>query len=226
MGGSGVAIARGMWRQLPLSFRARLWNVWSRVIPYQRLSYRGKLLAWGTDRTPAYRLLFTDRPAGKTILDVGCHVGFYCFQAASEGAAYCLGVDRDGRRIAKARRIAARHRIPNVEFTESNVSEFPIARRFDIVLCLNVLQHMKTVDEVDLLLNRLEEAANDCVLLIIPFTGNPGVEYEREMRGNVPYLLLSRDYFARRYSENFKFTPLPTSCYGPNRAIVRISKRA
>src|SRR5438270_13420841 len=106
MGGSGVAIVRGMWRQLPVSFRARVWEAWSGVIPYQRLSYRGKLLAWGTDRTEAYRLLFTDPPAGKSILDVGCHVGFYCFQAASHGAAYCLGVDRDGLRIAKARRIA------------------------------------------------------------------------------------------------------------------------
>jgi len=215
-----------MWRQLPVSFRARLWEVWSGVIPYQRLSYRGKLLAWGTDRTAAYRLLFTDPPAGKSILDVGCHVGFYCFQAASDGAAYCLGVDRDGRRIAKERRIATRHCIPNVEFAESNISEFQIGRRFDVVLCLNVLQHMKTVDEVDLVLSRLEEAAIDCVLLVVPFTGTTGVAYEREIRGKVPYLLLSRDYFSRRYSDRFRFTPLPTSCYGPNRAIVRISKQA
>jgi SAM-dependent methyltransferase len=226
MGGSGVAIARSMWRQLPVSFRARVWDVWSRVIPYQRLSYQGKTLAWGTDRTAAYRLLFPDPPTGKTILDVGCHVGFYCFQAASEGAAYCLGVDINGRRIAKARRIAARHRIPNVEFAESNIAQFAIGRRFDVVLCLNVLQHMKTVAEVDLVLARLEEAANDCVLLVVPITGRSGVAYEREVRGTVPYLLLSRDYFARRYADSFQFTPLPTSCYGPNRAIVRIAIHA
>jgi len=67
---------------------------------------------------------------------------------------------------------------------------------------------------------------NDCLLLVVPFTERSGAEYEREIRGKVPYLLLSREYFARRYSDAFQFTPLPTFCYGPNRAMVRISKQA
>src|SRR5215469_15807753 len=87
--------ARRLWRLIPAGVREGVWARFGYIVPYQKVIYQGRVLSRGTDRTETYDLLFPTPPTGKTVLDVGCHIGFYCFQACSDGARYCLGIDID-----------------------------------------------------------------------------------------------------------------------------------
>jgi len=117
-------MARSLWRLLPQPCRYQFWIWWSNVLPYQKIVYRGKVLQWGRDRTRVYRAVFPRAPVGKTILDVGCHTGFYCFMAASEGAKYCLGIDHSVSRIEKGMALIAKEGITNIELTSRRAQYF------------------------------------------------------------------------------------------------------
>jgi ubiquinone/menaquinone biosynthesis C-methylase UbiE len=219
-----VPFARQLWRFLPLSVRVRFWVWWGGVFPYQRMTYKGKVLTWGRDRTTAYRILFPTAPKGKTILDVGCHTGFYCFEAASQGAKYCLGIDIEQRRIAKGQALILKHGLSNIDLVAGDVGRHDFNRAFDIVLCLNLLQHMKTIDRVEELLTHLHRVAKERLILIVPFTTRPGLAYEYGIRDSIPYVLLSAEYFRAKYGESVQILDLPPDCYGPNRAAVSVEK--
>jgi len=217
-------IARRIWRLFPRAPRVRFWVWWGNIFPYQKITYKGKVLSWGRDRTAAYELLFPTAPLGKTILDVGCHTGFYCFEAASRGAKYCLGIDMDERRIAKGRVLVLQEEISNIDLVAADVRQYEFQRPFDIVLCLNLLQHMGTIDRIDELLTHLHQVAIERLILIVPLTTAPKLAYEYAFRDNIPYVLLSEKYFRARYGENVQVLTLPSFCYGPNRAAVIVNK--
>ena len=217
-----VSVPRRLWQGLPIRLRAQAWNLWGRIIPYQRIVYHGKTLSWGIDRYLPYRLLFPDPPAGRSILDAGCHRGFYCFQAASEGAQCCLGIDADADRIAKARALARRYAIPNLEFRAADLSTCAIEDRFDVVLCLNVLHHLSGIEQAGRVLRKLWAVADERLILIAPLATRPGVLYEYEFRGRVRYLLLSREYFTRQFGAAVEIADLPRQCYGDGRAVIQV----
>jgi SAM-dependent methyltransferase len=98
---------------------------------------------------------FPSPPIVRTVLDVGCHSGFYCFMAASEEAKYCLGVDIDERHLSRAKGVLKPYNIPNVHFINEDVLESKFPRECDVVLCLNLLPYLRTLDRVDALLKAL-----------------------------------------------------------------------
>jgi cyclopropane fatty-acyl-phospholipid synthase-like methyltransferase len=188
--------------------------------------YKGKVLARGYDRTLAYRVLFPSAPVGKTILDVGCHTGFYCLMAASEGAEYCMGIDVERSRIEKGRMLTKKENITNVELVAADIFKYEPPQRFDIVLCLNVLQHVGTLDRAEQLLNKLYSLAKAQLILIVPLPDTPTVTCEYALRGNVKYLLLSEGFFKNKFLEDcIRLVHLDSSCYGANRAAFVVSKR-
>jgi hypothetical protein len=220
----GLLFARKLWRLFFKSVRIRFWKWWGSIFPYQRLTYKGKILAWGRDRAATYRLLFPTAPFGKTILDVGCHRGFYCFQAASEGAKYCLGIDIDPGRIGKGQALIQQERIPNIDLVAADIHRYNFNCSYDITLCLNLLQHLKTIDRVEELLTRLHQVATERLILVVPLTTTPGLSYEYALCDNMPYVLLSKQFFQKKYGEGVHVLDLPPFDYGPNRAAVIINK--
>jgi SAM-dependent methyltransferase len=217
-------IANRLWRIIPKRLRAHLWARWD-WIPYQKMVFKGKVLSPGYDRTLAYRVLFPSAPANKTILDVGCHTGFYCLMAASEGAEYCMGIDAEPSRIKKGQLLIEREGIANVDLMAADAFQYEPARRFDIVLCLNVLQHLGTIERLDQLLNKLYSLAERQLFLIVPLPDMPAVAYELAIRDKINYVLLSGQYFEQRYQgDSVCVVPLDASYYGPNRAAILITK--
>jgi tRNA (mo5U34)-methyltransferase len=80
---------------------------------------------------------------GMTVLDVGCNAGFYSQEMKRRGADYVLGIDSDPRYLAQAR-LAAEVADLDIEFRQMSVYELPLLQqRFDLVLFLGVLYHLR-----------------------------------------------------------------------------------
>ena len=81
--------------------------------------------------------------AGKSVLDIGCNAGFYSLQMKRRGAERVLGIDFDERYLAQAR-LAAEVQNAEIEFRQLSVYDVAaLGERFDIVLFMGVLYHLR-----------------------------------------------------------------------------------
>lgn len=108
---------------------------------YQRVPLGYGLEVPGSDREPSFCAALPASLRGKTVLDAGCAYGAISFLAEEAGARHVLGVDKKATVIGVAREIG-RIRGSNVEFWVMDVDRQRITRRFDIVLCYNVIHHL------------------------------------------------------------------------------------
>jgi tRNA (mo5U34)-methyltransferase len=81
--------------------------------------------------------------SGKTVLDIGCNAGFYSIEMKRRGAARVVGIDSDERYLAQAR-FAADVLGAEIEFQNRSVYEVAgLRERFDIVIFMGVLYHLR-----------------------------------------------------------------------------------
>jgi len=109
---------------------------------YQNIELPYGLSTGGTDRSPTARAIFPDDMTGKTVLDLGCKFGFFCFEALKRGAKRAVGVEVDPYSLERARRLADCLGLP-ATFELYDIEQEPIRERFDYVLCLNLLHHLR-----------------------------------------------------------------------------------
>jgi tRNA (mo5U34)-methyltransferase len=95
--------------------------------------------------------------SGRRVLDLGCNAGFWSLQALEAGADFVLGVDARQMHIDQANLVfeakgadAARYR-----FDLGNVFEHALEERFDVVLCLGLLDHVAKPVELFQLMTRV-----------------------------------------------------------------------
>ncbi|MEN3161129.1 TIGR04290 family methyltransferase [Tistrella mobilis] len=80
---------------------------------------------------------------GLNVLDIGCNAGYFSIRLKQEGAARVLAVDHDPRYLAQAR-LAAEVAGVAIEFREMSVYDLPrLGERFDLVLFMGVLYHLR-----------------------------------------------------------------------------------
>ncbi len=80
---------------------------------------------------------------GKTVLDIGCNGGFYSIEMKRRGAERVLGIDFDDDYLAQAR-FAAEVTGLDIEFRKLSVYDVgALGERFDIVLFMGVLYHLR-----------------------------------------------------------------------------------
>jgi tRNA (mo5U34)-methyltransferase len=80
---------------------------------------------------------------GKTVLDIGCNGGFYSIEMKRRGAARVLGIDHDADYLMQAR-FAAEVTGLDIEFARLSVYDVgALGERFDLVLFLGVLYHLR-----------------------------------------------------------------------------------
>jgi len=80
---------------------------------------------------------------GRTVLDIGCNGGFYAIEMKRRGADRVVAIDTDERYLAQARFAAG---VADVAIEFQTMSVFDIARlgeRFDVVLFMGVLYHLR-----------------------------------------------------------------------------------
>jgi tRNA (mo5U34)-methyltransferase len=82
--------------------------------------------------------------SGKTVLDIGCNAGFYAIEMARRGAARVVGIDHDPAYLAQARFAAELLGFSRIEFRQLSTYDVgALGERFDVVLFLGVLYHLR-----------------------------------------------------------------------------------
>jgi tRNA (mo5U34)-methyltransferase len=84
-----------------------------------------------------------ERLDGKTVLDVGCNAGFFSLEMKRRGAARVVGIDSDERYLAQARLASE---VSGLELELERLSVYDVAtlgERFDVVLFMGVLYHLR-----------------------------------------------------------------------------------
>ena len=79
---------------------------------------------------------------GKSLLDVGTYYGMFPAEAMARGASRAVGIEADAERYQIAKRIAALNG-NSYEIMHGLLEEVAISEKFDLVLLLNVLHHVK-----------------------------------------------------------------------------------
>jgi tRNA (mo5U34)-methyltransferase len=115
---------------------------------------------------------------GRTVLDIGCNGGFYAIEMKRRGAARVLGIDSDPDYLAQAR-FAAQATGQDIEFRAMSVYDLgTIGERFDIVLFMGVLYHLRhPLLALDLI---HEHVAGDMLVFQSMQRGTPDVFPTRE----------------------------------------------
>lgn len=81
--------------------------------------------------------------SGRTVLDIGCNGGFYSIEMKRRGAARVVAIDFDGDYLRQAR-FAAQVLGVAIEFEQLSVYDVAaLGERFDVVLFLGVLYHLR-----------------------------------------------------------------------------------
>lgn len=78
--------------------------------------------------------------AGARILDIACGVGYGTEILRAAGGREVVGVDRDAGALAYAR---ARYAAPAVTFREAEAEAFEDSEPFDVIVCLETVEHVR-----------------------------------------------------------------------------------
>jgi 2-polyprenyl-3-methyl-5-hydroxy-6-metoxy-1,4-benzoquinol methylase len=109
---------------------------------YQQITLPSGRVIPGTDRSPAANLVYPGDLRGKSVLDVGCYYGFFLHDAIRRGAKRAVGIEADPERFRIASTLATQWD-GKVDIREGLLEEVSLNEKFDVVLFLNVIHHVK-----------------------------------------------------------------------------------
>jgi tRNA (mo5U34)-methyltransferase len=162
--------------------------------------------------------------SGKTVLDVGCNAGFYSQEMKRRGAARVVGIDSDPAYLAQAR-FAAQVNHLEIEFRQLDVySVRDLRERFDVVLFMGVLYHLRhPLLALDLL---HEYAVKDMLIFQSLLRGSQEVA---ALEMNYPFTeteIFNRNGYPIMHFVERQYANDPTNWWIPNRACVEAMLRS
>lgn len=129
-----------------------------------------RAIAYGDGVHPKHRLIqyhdffISHIQEGDRVLDVGCGIGAVAYDVARQTAASAVvGIDRDAKKLAQAKR---RYAHPRLTFLEGDALTALPDQRFGVVILSNVLEHLE--DRVGFLRRLLERIQPTRVLIRVP----------------------------------------------------------
>jgi len=131
---------------------------------YHRVNLPYGLHTRGRDRSQTRDLIFPESLAGKSVLDIGSALGYFCFEAEAKGAVRVLGVELDPERFRQAcllKKIIG----SQVEFLQRDILQEPLDEQFDYVCLLNVIHHL---DEPIRAIHQLAALARETLIIEFP----------------------------------------------------------
>jgi tRNA (mo5U34)-methyltransferase len=161
---------------------------------------------------------------GKTVLDIGCNAGFYSLEMKRRGAARVVGIDSDPAYLAQAR-FAAEIAGMEIELRQMDVYDVErLGERFDLVLFLGVLYHLRYPLLALDLLNR--HVVKDTLVFQTLLRGSAEIDRLEE---DYPFwetdIFASPGYPALFFVEE-RFSHDPTNWWIPNRACAEAMLRS
>jgi tRNA (mo5U34)-methyltransferase len=162
--------------------------------------------------------------AGKTVLDVGCNAGFYSLEMKRRGAARVVGIDSDEAYLAQARFCSELLELP-IELHRLSVYDVAaLGERFDVVLFLGVLYHLRhPLLALDLL---REHVVGGLMAFQSLMRGSPQVEPLREDYSFWETSIFDAAGYPRLHFVERKYTGDPTNWWIPNRACAEAMLRS
>ncbi|MCT7377419.1 TIGR04290 family methyltransferase [Chelativorans salis] len=162
--------------------------------------------------------------AGRTVLDIGCNAGFYAIEMKRRGAGLVVGVDSDPRYLAQAE-FAATQAGVDLDLHQMSVYDVGrLGRKFDIVLFLGVLYHLRhPLLALDLI---YEHVAGDMLLMQSLQRGRDAVP---EVCADYPFSewqVFEQADFPRLHFVEHCYAADPTNWFIPNRAAVEAMLRS
>ncbi|PTM96154.1 TIGR04290 family methyltransferase [Mycoplana dimorpha] len=161
---------------------------------------------------------------GRTVLDIGCNAGFYSIEMKRRGADRVVGIDFDDVYLAQAR-FAAEMTGADIEFRRLSVYDIAaLGERFDIVLFMGVLYHLRhPLLALDLI---REHAAGDLLVFQSMQRGAAeiaNVEQNYSFWRSDPF---ERPDFPRLHFIEHRYADDPTNWWIPNAACVEAMLRS
>jgi len=165
-----------------------------------------------------------DDLTGRTVLDIGCNGGFYAMEMKRRGADRVVAVDSDERYLAQAR-FAADVLGHDIEFRRMSVYDVAqLGERFDLVIFMGVLYHLRhpllALDLLhrhavgDMLLFQSMQRGPDAVAAVAP-------DYDFDDQAH-----FDRPDYPSLYFVEDRYAGDPTNWWIPNRAAAEAMLRS
>ena len=162
--------------------------------------------------------------SGRSVLDIGCNAGFFAIEMKRLGAARVVGIDHDPRYLAQARLAAE---VTGVEIELRELSVYDVAalgERFDIVLFMGVLYHLRhPLLALDLIHGHV---ARDLFVCQTLERGSDEVEQPDEDHDFEERAIFDRPGFPRLHFVEHRYAGDPTNWWIPNRACSEAMLRS
>ncbi|GGB27527.1 methyltransferase, TIGR04290 family protein [Tistrella bauzanensis] len=168
---------------------------------------------------------------GMRVLDIGCNAGFFSIQMKQLGADQVVAVDHDPRYLAQAKLAAEVHDL-DISFRQLSVYDIgQLGARFDIVLFMGVLYHLRhPLLALDLI---HEHVADD---LLVMQSMERGGTASGTVEGSPPEVAEDYDFrvldvfdqpdFPRMHFIEHRYCGDPTNWWLPNRACAEAMLRS
>ncbi|MER9834520.1 TIGR04290 family methyltransferase [Mesorhizobium sp. M0145] len=162
--------------------------------------------------------------SGKAVLDIGCNAGFYSIEMKRRGAGRVLGIDFDEAYLAQAR-FAAEVADCDIEFRQISVYDVgALHERFDIVLFMGVLYHLRhPLLALDLI---REHVARDLMIFQSMQRGSTNVPALEQNYHFWTHDLFDRPEFPKLHFIEHRYADDPTNWWIPNRACTEAMLRS
>ena len=182
---------------------------------YQNIDF-GKTKIEGKDRGPDYDQIFKVPPINKTILDIGCNIGYYSLRAGLDGAKKVVGIDNHQAFIDIALKLCNELELDNVQFGCINFENIP-EEKFDIVLCLNTMHHLPSFQKVENWVRKMARMSNEAIIIETLHT-DKYIEKIANRKGNEK-IHVSIDFIRHTLPEYDSFISFPSKVT-ENRDII------
>lgn len=161
---------------------------------------------------------------GMSVLDIGCNAGFYSIEMKKRGAKSVLGIDSDDDYLKQAR-FASMVLGVDVEFRRMSVYDVEeLGRRFDLVLFMGVLYHLRhPLLALDLI---YENVAGGLVVFQSMLRGADGPE---DVEDDYPFSersVFDRPAFPKLHFIEKNYSGDATNWWLPNRACAEAMLRS
>jgi tRNA (mo5U34)-methyltransferase len=162
--------------------------------------------------------------SGKSVLDVGCNAGFYSIEMKRRGADRVVGIDFDDHYLAQAR-FAAEMSGLDIELRKMTVYDVAaLKEKFDIVLFLGVLYHLRhPLLALDLLHDHV------CRDLLVFQSMMRGAAEMPQLKDNYPFWnkeVFDTEGYPLMYFVEKNYAGDPTNWWIPNRSCAAAMLRS